>query len=798
VRYAQVLIDLPVASLRTPLHYQVPPALEGVVSFGARVVVPLSRRLVPGFVVGFDDSAPALATLPIADVLGVEVFFDEEIWDLAKWVADRYLATPLEALRCAIPSDALAHLRRRVVRAADPLDPSALTEPERALLGALGAEGADEEDLARTIGRAATRRALARMRAAGWVDVRTEMRPPAVSPGQEVLVRLAVSPDVAWEVVERSRRRAPRRARVLGALMAAGEASRADLARDGRSAALRALLRDGIVEEVRVEAIRDPLRGTYRDAAIPAELTREQQDALRAIQDAVDAGRHEVLLLHGVTGSGKTEVYLRAVAHVIERGQRGLILVPEIALTPQTVARFAGRFADRVAVLHSRLSAGERYDTWRRIRRGDFHVVVGARSAVFAPLPDIGLIVVDEEHEAAYKQSNAPRYHARDVAMERARRRGVPVVLGSATPSVESLWRGQQGVWRWLRLRSRVASRPLPMIRVADMRAEDGRGVFGRDLIDAMRAHVAAGDQILLYLNRRGYASALVCRECGHVPRCHGCGVALTYHLATRTLRCHYCGRTLHAPSACPSCRGVRLRPFGPGTQRVEEEVRRLFPEIRVVRADRDTMSRRGAHQRLMDDLRERRVQVLVGTQMIAKGLDLPGVGFVGVVAADVALSLPDFRAAERTLQQLTQVAGRAGRGDNPGEVIVQTYQPQHPAILAAQRNDDMVFFEDEITSRRTLRYPPFASLVNIILSARALADARQAARSLAAALRGTEVLGPSPAPLNRLRSWYRWQIVARGADPEGVCSAVRDALAAWQRPPGVRVVVDVDPVEML
>lgn len=795
---AQVLIDLPVASLRTPLHYQVPPALEGVVRFGVRVVVPLSRRLVPGFVVGFDDSAPALDTLPIADVLGVEVFFDEEIWDLAKWVADRYLATPLEALRCAMPADALANLRRRVIPAAGPLDPSLLPDPERAFLAAVGANGADEEDLARAIGRSTFRRALARARAAGWVDVRTEVRPPAVSPGHEVLVRVAVAPEVAWATVERDRRRAPRRARILETLIAAGEVPRAHVLRGGGIGALRALLRDGIIEEVRVEAIRDPLRGTYRESALPVELTREQQEALQAIQDALDADRHDVLLLHGVTGSGKTEVYLRAIASVIERTRRGLVLVPEIALTPQTVARFAGRFGDRVAVLHSRLSAGERYDTWRRIRRGDFDVVVGPRSAAFAPLSDIGLVVVDEEHEGAYKQSNAPRYHAREVALERARRRGVPLVLGSATPSVESLWRAQQGTWRWLRLRSRVASRPLPAIRVADMRSEDRRTVFGRALVDAMRGHVASGNQVLLYLNRRGYASALVCRECGYVPRCHGCGVALTYHLATRTLRCHYCGRAVRAPSSCPSCRGIHLRPFGPGTQRVEEEVRRLFPDARVARADRDTMSRRGAHERLMEDLRERRVQVLVGTQMVAKGLDLPGVALVGVVAADVALSLPDFRAAERTLQQLTQVAGRAGRGDSPGEVIVQTYQPRHPAILASQSDDDLAFFEEEIASRRALGYPPFASLVHVIVSARALADARGAAQSLAASVQSAEVLGPSPAPLSRLRGWYRWQIVARDEDPAAVRDAVRDALAAWRRPPGVRVAVDVDPVEML
>ncbi|MDR5696855.1 MAG: primosomal protein N', partial [Armatimonadota bacterium] len=548
MRYALVLIDLPVGSLRAPFHYRVPEEMEGRVRFGVRVVVPLSRRSVPGFIVGFDDHAPTPDVLPITDVVSPDSLFDEEIWELAQWVAEHYLATPQEALRCAIPSDALAHLRRWVVRGAEPLDASMLSATERALLGALGPQGADEEDLVAAIGRGAVRRALARMQAAGWVHVRTQVRPPAISPRREVLLRLAVPPEAAWEAVDRYRLHAPQRARILRMLAEAGEAPRAAVLRGG-GGALRALLREGLVEEVRVEAVRDPLRGTYRDTSVPAELTAEQREALDAVLDALDNSRHEVFLLHGVTGSGKTEVYLRAVGSAIQRGRRALVLVPEIALTPQTVARFAGRFGERVAVLHSRLSAGERYDTWWRIRRGDYDVVVGPRSAVFAPLADIGLVVVDEEHEGAYKQTNAPRYHARDVALERSRRRGVPVLLGSATPSVESLWRAQQGSWRWLRLRSRVAARPLPAIRITDMRREDGRSVFGRALIEAMRARIASGDQVLLYLNRRGYASALVCRECGHVPPCHGCGVALTYHLATRALRCHYCGRVLPAPS---------------------------------------------------------------------------------------------------------------------------------------------------------------------------------------------------------------------------------------------------------
>ncbi len=772
-----------------PLPYLVPEPLREEVRVGCRVAVPLRRRVVPGLVVGVEER-PRAPVPAVRSVLVPDPLFDEEQLSLARWLADRYLCTLLEALRCMVPAEALGRARVRLRLRLAPLDPSLVDGDLRQAIDLLQ-KGADEATLKRALGDRAEA-VLRSLRASGWIEARAEgLR---IRPRMERVLRLAVPAERAWEEVERLRRRAPQRAGLLERLLREGEIPRH---KAGARDAVRALLASGLVEEVCYEVYRDPLRDAYREDARPHALTPEQEAAVAAIGEARRAGRFEVFLLYGVTGSGKTEVYLRAAEEAVREGRTVLVLVPEISLTPQTVARFAARFGSRVAVLHSRLTSGERLDTWRRIRQGEVSVVVGPRSAVFVPLRDLGLLVVDEEHEGAYKQEHPPRYHAREVAIERARRAGVPIVLGSATPSVESFYRARSGAYRLLVLPRRVLDRPLPEVRVVDMRGE--RSVLSRPLVEAIRRHLEAGSQVVLYLNRRGYAAFLLCRECGEVPRCRQCDVSLTYHLQTRTLRCHYCGRVLRAPSRCSRCGGIRLRPFGPGTQRVEEEVRAHFGEVSLARADRDTMRRRGAYDRLLDALRTGHVQVLIGTQMIAKGLDLPQVGLVGVVAADVGLGLPDFRAAERTFQQLAQVAGRAGRGDRPGEVVVQTYQPDHPVIRAARAHDYLGFYEAELEIRRTHRYPPFSELVKVVVAARTDGRAAQAARTFTALLPAdVEVLGPSPAPLARIRGWYRWQVVVRSEDGAQAREAVRRALQNWVRLRGVRLSVDVDPQEML
>lgn len=785
--YALVLPEIPGSEV--PLPYAVPESLRGEVQVGCRVAVPLRRRLVPGFVVGVEDRPP-IRVPSIRSVLVRDPLFDEEQLSLAAWVADRYLCTLAEALRCMVPAEAVGRTRMRLRLRMEPLAPSLVDGDVLRAIGLIQ-KGADEAAVRRALGDRA-QEVLRQLRAAGWIE--GQLSGYRIRSRLERVLRLGVPAERAWEEVERLRRRAPRRAMLLERLLREGEVPRREA---GTQEVVRALLSSGLVEEVCYEVFRDPLRGAYREEAPPPRLTPEQAAAVEAIGEAQRAGRFEVFLLYGVTGSGKTEVYLRAAEEAVRLGRTVLVLVPEISLTPQTVARFAARFGGRVAVLHSRLAPGERLDTWRRIRKGEFSVVVGPRSAVFVPLRNLGLLVVDEEHEGAYKQEHPPRYHAREVALERARRAGVPVVLGSATPSVESFHRAQSGAYRLLCLGRRVADRPLPEVRVVDMRRE--RSVLSGTLIEAIGRHLEAGSQVVLYVNRRGYAAFLLCRECGEVPRCRQCDVSLTYHLHTRTLRCHYCGRVLRAPSRCARCGGIRLRPFGPGTQRVEEEVRSHFGAIPLLRADRDTMRRRGAHDRLLEALRTGSVRVLVGTQMIAKGLDLPEIGLVGVVAADVGLGLPDFRAAERTFQQLAQVAGRAGRGDRPGEVVVQTYRPDHPVIRAAQSHDYLGFYEAEVETRRAHRYPPFSALVKVVFVARIESRAEQAARSFVAHLpEDVEVLGPSPAPLARIRGWYRWQAVVRSEDGVRVREAIRGAMRNWAPLSGVRLSVDVDPQEML
>jgi primosomal protein N' (replication factor Y) len=560
------------------------------------------------------------------------------------------------------------------------------------------------------------------------------------------------------------------------------------------------------IEEV--AARRDPLAGRRypRTQALP--LTAEQSAALDVILANMETGGG-TFLLHGVTGSGKTEVYLQALAAVIARGKRGIALVPEIALTPQAVARYAGRFPGQIALLHSGLTDGERLDEWRRIHAGEVDVVVGSRSALFAPVDRLGLIIVDEEHEGAYKEERTPTYHARDVASQLAALTGAVVVLGSATPSAESYWRARQGTYKLIELRERVpipsaspesAIAQLPEVALIDLRAELRSGhtsILSEALQEALADTLARGEQAILFLNRRGTATSVVCRECGFVARCIRCDVAMTFHATEATLLCHYCGRREAPPRSCPVCGSASIRYFGVGSERVESAVKRQFPSARVLRWDRDTAKTRLAHEQLSQAFAERRADVLVGTQMIAKGLDLPAVTLVGVISADIALFLPDFRASERAFQLLTQVAGRAGRGARPGRVLVQTFNPEHFCIQAAARHDYGVFMEAELSARERYDYPPFRRFVKFTFEHTDRYTAQIEATALAGRLERliadltfdqTDIVGPAPALLERLRGHYRWHVILRAPDP----LPILHELTGEDLPPGW--LVDIDP----
>jgi len=590
-----------------------------------------------------------------------------------------------------------------------------------------------------------------------------------------------------------------------------------------QTATTLAILRDleahGLIRLEEEEIYRDPLAGrTFVPRTAPV-LTPDQERVWEAVYQALDRERAEQFVLHGVTGSGKTEIYLRALEAVLERGRGGIVLVPEIALTPQTIARFASRFPGRVAVQHSELSAGERYDQWRQIRSRHFPVVVGTRSALFAPVPNLGLIIIDEEHDASYKQDIEPRYHARDAAAKLAEITGATLLIGSATPDVLSYARAQQGTYRLLELPQRIVVRQqsndsrapisaldtngdgLPPVEVVDMREElrqGNRSIFSRALSSAVTNALDAHEQVILFLNRRGTATFVMCRDCGEVIKCTHCTVPLTYHAKGEALRCHHCNRQVPAPDYCPQCGSVRIKFFGIGTEKVAALTQEAFPNARLLRWDRDVTRDKGAHERIMAEFMNHEADILIGTQMIAKGLDLPRVTVVGVISADTALYLPDFRSGERTFQLLTQVAGRAGRSDLGGQVFIQTYTPDHYAIRAAGRHDFAAFYGEELAFRRAQGYPPYSRLARLLYTHPNEARCRQQSEALYHELRGriarlglpdTSLIGPAPCFLNRIKGKFRWQIVVRSGDPLAL-------LSGMPIPPGW--VVDVDPVHLL
>ena len=602
--------------------------------------------------------------------------------------------------------------------------------------------------------------------------------------------------------------------KLLARVRAAGEVELSRLRRSFRAdtgALLAELRARGLVRERLTFAVPPIESAPVTAAPVSAPPpTPGQRRALASIGPAVGrsgvAGRRPpVFLLHGVTGSGKTEVYLAALERAVARGRRGIVLVPEIALTPQAVARFEARFPGRVAVLHSEVTGLRRERLWHAIRAGRYDVVIGPRSAIFAPQPDLGLIVVDEEHEWTYKQHDAePRYHARDAALKLAQLNGATVILGSATPDVVSYARARAGHYALLEMRERVgtrAARSLPAVEIVDLARElreGNRGIFSRALDAALAETLARGEQAILFLNRRGSASFILCRDCGYVPHCSGCRVPYTVHLAGERLRCHQCNRQRRMLGACPACGGARLRLFGLGTQRVEAEVRARFPEARVLRWDRDVARKAADHAEILSALARGEADVVVGTQMLAKGHDLPNVTLVGVVSADIALHMPDYRSGERAFQVLTQVAGRAGRGERPGRVIVQTYTPEHYAIRAAAAHDYGAMFDAEMRVRREAGYPPFGRLARLLYGHTNAAYAEEEARRLAAELRdlrrrrglpGEEIIGPAPAFHARLRGRWRWQVLVRAPDPAALLAGVT-LKKGWS--------ADIDPVSLI
>jgi primosomal protein N' (replication factor Y) (superfamily II helicase) len=758
-----ISVAVPVPNLDL-LTYAVP---DGVATpcVGARVVVPLGTRLVTGIVVevGVEAGArrrtanaepPATNVKPIRELLDATAFVPADVVALARWTAEYYAAGVGDTIPALLPPMA------RGARA------DAHKTTRMAAITAAGLEALDARESITT----KQREALALLAGA----------PMGI--GTPALAARGIAADAISRLAKR------------GYISLRQE--RVD--RDPFENAEKG--------QTRVRPGSDP--GLTPDLApISRQLTGEQTDALARLRTLADTRVFQVALLHGVTGSGKTEIYIRLSADVRRSGRRVLMLVPEIALTPAAAALFRDAFGERVAIQHSGLSDGERHDQWQRIRRGDIDIVVGTRSAVFAPLEEVGLIVVDEEHDASYKQEESPRYNGRDVAIVRAQRAGALVILGSATPSMESYHNAMTGKYQRVVLERRVLDRPLASVSVVDMREEyAAQGpdvILSRPLREGIRIRLDRKEQSLVLLNRRGFATAVFCRQCAGTIDCPNCSVSLVVHGDgnARRARCHYCNFTSRVPPACPLCAGPYLEQAGFGTERVEAEVRKACPDARVARLDRDAIRKRGSLASLLSRFREGAIDVLVGTQMIAKGHDFPRVTLVGVVSADVGLGLADFRASERTFQLLTQVAGRAGRGEQLGEAIVQTLYPDHYSIQLACRQDFPAFYTRELLFRRAMRYPPTISLVNAVVRSRTFAGAMDDAADIAEAVRcsdgGLRILGPAPAPLGKLRGEYRAQLLIKGMNRKKIREALQSALGArpeLQR----RVVVDVDPLSVL
>jgi primosomal protein N' (replication factor Y) (superfamily II helicase) len=803
------------------LTYTLPPEWQGLVRPGMRVLVPLGRRVVTGCVVAFQDNPPVDTPKAIVDLLDDEPALTPDLLVLTQWMASYYVATWGETIRTALPR-ALQSASVQTVTltpAAQAIAASETRSPlESRILAALAQpRRLTLKQLHRQITAPGLQSALQHLATEGVVEVSQRVSAPRFQAPTEHLFTLAPSPDEIKSALQPMERRAPQQAALLRHLLQTGPATAAELRQHipGATNVLRALEQKGLL--LRVERPRSPMLAIPTDTAFldapDVTLTAAQGSALDHIQALLHKREFASVLLHGVTGSGKTEVYMRAMAAALTQGKQVIYLVPEIALTPQLLTRIHARFGQDVAVLHSRLTRGERLGEWQRVHRQHAAIAVGPRSAIFAPLQRVGLIIVDEEHDPSYKQEEAPRYLARDVAIMRAKLCEAVVVLGSATPSLESFTNAQQQRYHYLQLPDRVRTKDLPDVVLVDLRSEENRAGAGEVLSHPLRKAIAVrlvrDEQTLLFLNRRGFATFVQCHECGYICQCPRCSVSLTFHIDDRTLKCHYCQFTTPPPETCPACQGTRVEYFGTGTQKVEREVRRLFPQASVARMDRDTTGGRHAYQDILSRLARGEIDILIGTQMITKGHDFPGITLVGVISADVTLGLPDFRAAERTFQLLTQVAGRAGRGEVPGEVLVQTFAPQHYAIQHAQAHDFHGFYAEEIAYRKRLNYPPAVRLAAIRFEARDPQAVEQYCQTFATLLRpyvrnaeGVSLLGPAPAALAKLNNRYRWHLLLKAAAAKRLHEVIESGLGAMKQASiprnGVRLTVDVDPVNLL
>jgi len=802
----EVAVGLPVFKT---FHYRIPEKMIGSLQIGMRVLVPFKGRKVTGFSIDLLEQPPKGVEEKLREVetlLDEAPLIDPQMLRFYRWIADYYLYPLGEVVKTGLPPG--LHLKSELILSLTQNGMESLTQ---------GGLEPIKEKVFKEIGRCGkvslkkilklflgevSRSQLFSLKRKGFLNIEAGIEGKEVKPKFERVVQ--------YQEGEPNQPISKKQAEILKWVKEKGEISYSELSKRFKSPSkpIQSLQAKGFLSLSRREVCRDlSVRSELKPYPKP-EPTSDQEAILGEILKGIRSKRFSPFLIYGVTGSGKTEIYLRAIEEVLIQGQEAIVLVPEISLTPQLLSRFIDRFGENLALLHSGLGRGERYDQWRRIWKGEVKIAMGARSAIFAPFKNVGIIVVDEEHDPSYKQEEKLKYHARDVAVVRAKQVEATLLLGSATPSLESFYNAEKGKFRLLNLPERIEGKPLPRVEVVDVRKEGG--LLSEKLRAGLQKNIEDKKQSLLFLNRRGFANFILCPDCGLTFKCPNCSVTLTYHLRDRSLRCHYCDYRIQAPGDCPKCEGHRLQGMGIGTERLEQEIRTLFPEAQVGRMDHDTTSRRRSHLQILKRLESGSIDILVGTQMIVKGHDFPNVTFVGVVSADTSLHFPDFRSSERTFQLLTQVAGRAGRGEVFGEVVIQTFNPDHYSILRAKDHDYIGFYQEEIQFRKALEYPPFSRFVNF----RLVGNSEKRTKGMAEEMgkigqsllkkgyrKGIEILGPSTAPFAKMRGKFRWQMLAKGKSPQLLHQFAKELASRMDvqlQGKGVNLDIDVDPVFIL
>ena len=858
LKYANIAFPLSVDQVFT---YSVPPQMDAVLQIGTRVLAPFRGARQEGIVVERLDETdldPGIIK-NISSCLEEIPTFSTELLSLTKWMAEYYVCSWGLALFCAVPAAVRTQKEQKVQLLSGAPTPAG--KVQKKLVALLEAEGElSLNQLARRMGVTyqSLRPKITALQEKGIVSLDVTHKPKANTLLTTVATLAAPTADIEAEInllkneadgsedpsaSQPGRRRnvaAAKHAEILQLLLDEGTPlATTDLTKrvNASISLLRTLERRGFLQITRAQAVRNPLSSESIAATQPHSLNSAQSMAFAEIQnilirETTEASpvpvpeRAPTILLHGVTGSGKTEVYMQAMTEVLKNGKSVIVLVPEISLTPQAASRFVGRFGERVALLHSRLSNGERYDQWHRIRKGEADIVIGPRSAVFAPVKELGMLIIDEEHSDSYKSDTTPRYHARDVAQKRGELANCPVVLGSATPSLESYHRAKSGRYWLLSLPDRVLNRKMPDVHIVDMRTELKKGnrtIFSDILRNSIEERLERREQIILFLNRRGHSTHVFCRTCGYVERCENCSISLTFHFETKRLVCHHCGDKRPTHPTCPQCSSPAIRYFGLGTEAVEQEVRKAFPQARVKRFDADSTARKNAHQQILETFEQQQIDILIGTQMVSKGLDFPNVTLVGVIAADTSLNLPDFRASEQTFSLLTQVAGRSGRAELEGKVIIQTYMPEHYCISAAQKHDYLSFYAQEVEARGALQYPPFSHVGTLLLRGKDEKQVEEAAHAVRDQLQmwlaaqaptshidenkddvgetAVEILGPAPAPLSKIEGKFRWHFLLRSNSVEKIGQLLKhltDEPPVAIKSNAIEFVIDIDPTNIL